>query len=187
MSKIAVTTMALTKIQHQKDLQFTNLYVDHHHWLYRWLSQKLGCIHNAADIAHDTYMRILVTGKVPQAEQSRRYLTQIAKGKVIDHWRRQDVEQAYLAAIANVPETHVPSLESQAIVIDTLMELDALLHQVPEKPRQALLMSRLDGLSYAEIAQQLNVSISSVEKYIARALLALLQAKCAGEYAGKCP
>ncbi len=171
MSKIAVTT----KTQRQKDLQFTNLYVDHHHWLYRWLSKKLGCIHHAADIAHDTYMRILVTGKVPQAEQSRGYLTQIAKGKVIDHWRRKDVEQAYLAALANIPETLVPSLESQAIVMATLMELDTLLHQVPEKPRQALLMSRLDGLSYAEIAQRLNVSISSVEKYIARALLALLQ------------
>lgn len=45
----------------------------------------------------------------------------------------------------------------------------------PLKARQALLLCKLDRLGYREIAQQLGVSVSSVEKYIARALLVCYQ------------
>ena len=41
--------MAVTKIQQNKKQEFNNLYVDNHHCLYRWLSKKLVCIHDAAD------------------------------------------------------------------------------------------------------------------------------------------
>ena len=40
----------------------------------------------------------------------------------------------------------------------------------------ALLLCKLDGLSYRDIAERLNVSLSSVEKYVAAALLACYQA-----------
>jgi RNA polymerase sigma-70 factor (ECF subfamily) len=40
----------------------------------------------------------------------------------------------------------------------------------------ALLLCKLDGLSYRDIAERLNVSVSSVEKYVAAALLACYQA-----------
>jgi len=43
---------------------------------------------------------------------------------------------------------------------------------LPEKARQAFLLKRVEGLSYQAIAEQLNVSISSVEKYAARGLQA---------------
>ncbi|WP_049019952.1 sigma factor, partial [Burkholderia cenocepacia] len=35
------------------------LYADHHAWLRGWLSRKLGCAHRAADLAHDTFVRLL--------------------------------------------------------------------------------------------------------------------------------
>jgi RNA polymerase sigma-70 factor (ECF subfamily) len=38
------------------------------------------------------------------------------------------------------------------------------------KPKQAFLMSQLEGLTYAEIARRLEVSVSSVNKYMARAI-----------------
>ncbi len=44
---------------------------------------------------------------------------------------------------------------------------------VSRRTRDAFFMHRLDGLSYAEIAQRLGVSISAVEKHIASALVAL--------------
>lgn len=37
----------------------TELYQDHHGWLHGWLRKKLGCSHQAADLAHDTFMRLL--------------------------------------------------------------------------------------------------------------------------------
>ena len=50
------------------------------------------------------------------------------------------------------------------------MELDQLLDGLPPKVRSAFLWAQLDGLPYAEIAQRLGVSLSSVKQYMARAL-----------------
>lgn len=38
------------------------------------------------------------------------------------------------------------------------------------KTREAFLLSQLDGLTYSEIAHKLGVSISSVKKYVAKAV-----------------
>jgi len=47
------------------------------------------------------------------------------------------------------------------------------LDAVSRRTRDVFFMQRLDGLSYAEIAQRLGISISAVEKHIARALAVL--------------
>ncbi|HDU1659061.1 TPA: RNA polymerase subunit sigma, partial [Klebsiella pneumoniae] len=38
------------------------------------------------------------------------------------------------------------------------------------KTREAFLLSQLDGLTYSEIALKLGVSVSSVKKYVAKAI-----------------
>jgi RNA polymerase sigma-70 factor (ECF subfamily) len=55
-------------------------------------------------------------------------------------------------------------------VVEALVEIDTLLHKLPIKARQALLMRQLEGKSYKEIAFELEVSVSSVEKYVAKGL-----------------
>ncbi|AKU23113.1 sigma-70 family RNA polymerase sigma factor [Massilia sp. NR 4-1] len=149
-----------------------SLYTDHGAWLRNWLRAKLGNAWDAADLAHDTYVRILQAGTRPAAEDSRRYLVQVANGLMIDLFRRRRIETAYLEALSLLPEAQAPSEESRALAVEALLELDRLLHKLPAKARQAFLLCKLDGLSYRDIAAQLGVSVSSVEKYIAAALQA---------------
>lgn len=149
-----------------------SLYSDHHGWLRGWLYSRLGCSEAAADLAHDTFMRLLKTGNLPPSEESRRFLTRIAKGLMIDAYRRRKIEEAYLESLSQLPEAAAPSPESHHAIIETLMEIDALLDGLPVKVRRALLLRQLDGLSYAAIALELSVSVSSVEKYVARGLAA---------------
>lgn len=163
--------MASLKQPRGQQVAFDTLYSEHHGWLRRWLGSRLGCSHTAADLAHDTYLRILARGSTPEPEQSRRFLTQIAKGLMVDHFRRRRIEAAYLETLSLIPASQAPSPEEKALTVEALVEIDALLHELPDKPRRAFLMCRLDGLSYREIAEALDVSVSSVEKYIARALL----------------
>ncbi|OZI72350.1 sigma-70 family RNA polymerase sigma factor [Bordetella genomosp. 12] len=153
-----------------------HLYAEHHGWLRTWLRRRLGNAFDAADLAHDTYLQLLKTGHLPEPQESRQHLVQIARCLAIDLHRRRKIEAAYLDALAQSPATHVPSEEARAQVIQTLMEVDRLLHSLPAKVRMALLWCKLDGLSYAEIAQRLGVSTSSVKKYIATALLACYEA-----------
>lgn len=152
------------------------LYSDHHGWLYSWLRRRLGCSHNAADLAHDTYMRLMVSGRKPAPEQARPYLMQIAKGLVIDRHRRELLEQAYLDALACQPQATAPSPEERSLAIEALMRIDTMLGRLAPIVRETFLLSQFDGLTYSAIAQQLGVSVASVRKYMLKAMQACMDA-----------
>jgi len=106
----------------------------------------------------------------------RAYLTTIAKGLVVDHWRRAEIERAWAAAMTDRPEAMQPSAEHQAIIVETLMEVDRILASLADKPREAFLLAHLHDLTYAEIAGRLGVSERMVKKYMAQAMLHCLSA-----------
>ena len=146
------------------------LYHDHHHWLTGWLRRKLGCPHSAADLAQDTFIRVLSARETPTLIEPRAFLTTIAKRVLFNHYRRQDLERAYLDALAQMPELAAPSEEERAIILQTLMELDQLLDGLPVLVKRAFLLAQLDGLTCPQIAARLGVSLATAERYIARAL-----------------
>lgn len=151
------------------------LYRDHHGWLSGWLRRRLGDRERAADVAQDTFLRLMVTRRMPELGEGRRYLAQIARNLVVDQWRRQRIEQAYLESLSALPEPETPSLETRAMVIETLMQIDAMLDDMPTKVREAFLLSQFEGLTYPQIAERLQVSVSSVQKYMLRAIAACYQ------------
>lgn len=146
------------------------LYVDHHGWLQGWLRRRLGDSFVAADLAHDTFVRILAKDVPPAIREPRALLTTIAQGLVSNMHRHHRIEQAYLEALAQLPEAQVPSPETQAILLETLVEIDRLLDGLPGLVRQAFLLSQLDGLRQSEIASRLGLSVPTVKRHIARAL-----------------
>ncbi len=147
------------------------LYIDHHAWLLGWLRRRLHHGDSAADLAQDTFVHILgKPERLQELRQPRAWLSTVAHGLLVDRVRRQRVERAYLEAIAHLPEAEVPSPESQLILLETLARVDALLDGLRPKVRMAFLLSRLEGLSYKEIALRLAVSLGSVEKYMASAI-----------------
>lgn len=152
-----------------------DLYRAHNGWLQKWLRRRLGDQEHAADIAQDTFVRLLISGRMPSLGDGRSHLAQIARHLVIDQWRRRRIEQAYLERIAGLPEPESPSPETRALVIETLLQIDAMLAAMPARVREAFLLSQFEGLSYAEIAERLQVSVSSVQKYMLRAIAACYQ------------
>lgn len=152
------------------------LYREHHSWLYVFILRRTGCSQDTADLIHDTYLRILASGRLPKKQDSKRFLTHIAKGLLIDSYRRKQIEEAYQAYLQQLPDDHAPSAETHVQMIEALTEIDALLHRLPDNVREALLLRQLDNLSYKEIARRMNVSVSSVEKYIAKGLQACIEA-----------
>lgn len=152
--------------------QIEVLYSNHHRWLQGWLRGKLGSAFDAADLAHDTYLRMLARGRAPRPDQSRQHLAQIANGLMIDLFRRRHIEAAYMEALAHLPPAAMPTPETRALIIEALTEIDAILASLPARVREAFLLCKVEGLDYREIARRLGVSVSSVEKYMVRALLA---------------
>lgn len=151
------------------------LYESHHGWLNAWLRRRLDCHSMAADIAHDTFLRILASQRTFRAgDEPRALLTHIAKGLVIDHWRRREVERAYLATIACLPPAVVPGPEARLAILETLEEIDLMLATLPARTREMFLLAQLDGLSYAEVARRCKASLPTVKRHMRRAFLACL-------------
>ncbi|MFT3758200.1 sigma-70 family RNA polymerase sigma factor [Thauera sp.] len=155
-----------------------SLYRQHHPWLLGWLRARLGgCPHNAADLAHDTFLRLLGGRRQPEGlDEPRAYLTTIARALLIDHWRRRDIEHAWQQAVALLPEAEAPSPETRALAVEALLRIDTMLDGLRPKVREAFLLAQLEGLGYREIGVRLGVSERMVKKYMAQAMLACVTA-----------
>ncbi|MBN9475951.1 MAG: RNA polymerase subunit sigma [Bordetella sp. SCN 67-23] len=146
------------------------LYQDHQGWLQGWLRKKLGNALDAADLVHDTYLRVLSRHELGHIREPRSYLATVAHGLMVNHLRRRDLERAYLETLAQLPEPLTPSPEARAMALEALYEIDAMLDGLPAPVRRAFLLCQLEGMTHAEIAKVLRVSVCSVRLYIGRAL-----------------
>lgn len=103
----------------------------------------------------------------------RAYLYRTAHNITIDRMRRYSSEKEAIQ-IRDIDETE---LTDEAI--DT-SERDARLwiaiSRLPERCRQVFLMSKRDGLSHAEIAEELGISTKTVENQITKAFKSLRSA-----------
>ncbi|MBB1601690.1 sigma-70 family RNA polymerase sigma factor [Variovorax sp. UMC13] len=142
------------------------LYADHHGWLQGWLRRKLGNACDAADLAQDTFMRLLVARQPEVIVQPRAYLTRIAQNLLVNWYQRQALERAYLEALAVLPEAQAPSAEHRLVILETLHEIDAMLDALKPQARRAFLLSQIEGMKYEDIARELGVSLVTVKRYM---------------------
>ncbi|WP_455925790.1 sigma-70 family RNA polymerase sigma factor [Pseudomonas putida] len=154
------------------------LYEEHQGWLRGWLVRRLGCSSQAADLAQDTFVRLLVSER-SSAERSvyrqpRAYLATVGRRLVYDHFRRASLEQAYLDTLALMPEAFAISPEHQLLLRETLLQLDRLLDRLKPVVRTVFLHAQLDGLTYAQIAERLTISERTVRRHMVAAFEACI-------------
>ncbi|QHJ00374.1 sigma-70 family RNA polymerase sigma factor [Xylophilus rhododendri] len=150
------------------------LYADHHGWLFGWLRRKLGSADNAADLAQDTFVRILASrDALLGVREPRAWLVTTAQRLIIDQARRKALEDAYLRELSLLadPLEGAPSPEQLLETLQALSQIEAALDGLSARARQAFLLHYLDGEPHARIAAELGVSTRMVQKYLVQALL----------------
>lgn len=148
--------------------QVEALYSDHHGWLQGWLRRRLGNTADAADLAQDTFIRLLIA-RPGEIAAPRPYLVTVASRLLANLYRRRSLEQAYLQALAGLPEAQTPSLERQALILEALQAVDQVLGLLPARARDAFLLVQLEGCTQEAVAAQLGVSVRTVQRYLERA------------------
>jgi len=147
-----------------------DLYRDHRGWLEGWLRRRMGNACDAADLSQDTFLRLLASSqRIADLQEPRAYLLTVGKRLLSNFYKRRSLEQAYLNALASLPEDCVPSPEQRWLLLETLQALDELLDGLPRAVRRAFLWSQLEGLSYEQIAERLKVSQRTIKRYMAQA------------------
>ena len=149
------------------------LYQGYHGWLLGWLRRRMQCPHNAADLAQDTFIRVLTAGAYVAPREPRAFLATVARRLLIDNGRRQRLEQAYreeLERCASYLE-QAPSPEQIHQAIQVLEGIDRALARMHPRVRETFVLRHLEGLGQEQIARQTGVSIRTVQKDLVEALL----------------
>ena len=144
------------------------LYERHAAKLQSYCLHQLGSREEAEDAVQTTYMnafRALGRGIVPEAESA--WLFKIAENVCLSRrrssWRRGRIESP---SDFEIIEEIIPGPNRQN---DELIGIEDALASMPEQQRRAILLREWQGLSYREIAEELEVTQSAVETLIFRA------------------
>ena len=151
---------------------FKMIYDAHFDDLRRYLIYRSGDQDLSKDIAQNVFMKVW-TKKIEIASGNiKSLLFKMATDEFISHIRKKKVEKEYTESIdlrlIREPDNNDDLLEKKVL-------FQKALNQLPEKQKTALLMNKMQGLTYKEIAEVLNLSQKAIEKRIGLALKALKQ------------
>lgn len=151
---------------------FKMIYDTHFDDLRRYLIYRSGDQDLSGDIAQNVFMKVW-TKKIEIASGNiKSLLFKMATEEFISHIRRKKVEKEYTESIdlrlIREPDNNDDLLEKKVL-------FQKALNQLPEKQKTALLMNKMQGLTYKEIAEVLNLSQKAIEKRIGLAFKALKQ------------
>lgn len=136
--------------------------------LVKYLTARFADREAAREIAQEAWLRMYRLEHPQTLDNPRAFLFQTASNLAIDQLRRARLEQRH--AQAEVDEPLAPDVMQSVHAQRELDIVNQALTELPLKCRQAFVMHRSNGLSYPEIARELGVSTSMVEKYIIQTL-----------------
>lgn len=151
---------------------FKMIYDTHFDDLRRYLIFRSGDQDLSVDIAQNVFMKVW-TKKIEIASGNiKSLLFKMATDEFISHIRKKKVEKEYIESVnlrlIREPDNNDDLLEKKVL-------FQKAINQLPEKQKTALLMNKMQGLTYKEIAEVLNLSQKAIEKRIGLALKALKQ------------
>lgn len=152
-------------------LVFTHLYLETRDRVFAYLSKFTSDTALVEDLLQQCYLKIWERIEVIRDPAAALPLVKTyARNLLIDEIRRRMREDAqWLEQLeketVSITESYI-SDQGRA----QLQALDQAIDRLPDNCREVFLMHREKGMSYREIAEQLSVSVSMVEKYMSRAI-----------------
>jgi RNA polymerase sigma-70 factor (ECF subfamily) len=133
----------------------------------------------AKDMAQEVYLRLLRLNEPELVRNPQGYVYRIARNVVVE----------YLMSVEEDVVTYDSEVAEELDVQGALLEVDfgeqltdqrqlvSVLRQLPRIYREVMLLQKCDGLTYAEIAVELGISIHTVKKYLRLAVARCRTAK----------
>lgn len=148
------------------------LFLSYRAEIHSYLVRQLQDIDLAADLTQETFLRYAQQPDDSAVLQERAYLYRTARNLAIDHLRarhRQQTRSTPNEVLAGIAEDR-PSLEDATDAKERLALLEGIVEELPLRTRQVLILIRIEGRSYSETAELMQVSISAVQKHMSFAI-----------------
>lgn len=155
----------------------TNLYLRHFGELCAFIFRRVGCREMAAELTHDTFVRVMCYEADEPVKNSRALLYRIAGNLAIDHHRANSIRPECIDDFHEneqlATDLHDPS--RVACARQTLNMLRMGIEGLPPQCRRAFVLHKFEGRSHVEIAAEFGITRNAVEKLLIRALIQLRQ------------
>ena len=145
--------------------RFEEIYTGHYTRLYYYALHIVNDESVAKDILNDVFAALWKNMATVQAEQINAYLLTSVRNRSVDHLRRQIMQEQYSAEYLHVADRFYDEYndEKDRIVGEMLAQLSPPTDEILE-------MCYLKRMKYAEVAERLDISTSTVKKHIVKAL-----------------
>src|SRR3954467_4176219 len=128
---------------------------------------------DAEDVLQDVFVRAFGALRADRREINvRAWLYRVAHNRCIDYLRRPVPAPAEVFETSRKP-LHDPMVEAQRR--EDLQRLVADIGRLPDQQRSALLMREIDGLSYSDLAEALDVTVPAIKSLLVRARVGLVE------------
>ncbi|MAD46558.1 MAG: RNA polymerase subunit sigma-24 [Oceanospirillaceae bacterium] len=145
---------------------------EHESGLRTFFTARVHCPHTAADLFQQMAEKLLRQAPAAHIENARAYLYRSAQNEIISYFRGQTTREQYENEYADLRTLNdsTADIEQTLIARRKIEKLNQTLQNLPELTQQVFWLYRIEQRKQKEIAEQLNVSLSSVEKHLASAL-----------------
>jgi RNA polymerase sigma factor (sigma-70 family) len=140
--------------------------------LVRYFAHRLRDRSDVEDLVQEVFARIVARDSTSRIEHLGRYMYQTA-GSVLSDYARRRSARRFESHIEFNPEIHgdvEPGAENILIGREDLQTVTAALLSLPERTRTIFVLRRLEGVRCRDVARQLGISESAVEKHMIRAV-----------------
>jgi RNA polymerase sigma-70 factor (ECF subfamily) len=165
-------------------LAFTELYNRHKDKLYSFSMDMVGSPEKANDLVHDVFLKIWEQrSSLKGKEVFSGYLYTMVRNFCIDHFRKFARESLINRKLAENGKENFETPESDLLYRDLQNKVQQAINNLPPRQKEIYILHREERLKYNEIAQKLNLSVSTVENHFSRAMVSI-RIFLGSEYAG---
>lgn len=161
-------TLPAGNYSNEELLWFRSIFDQYYESIRSFAYYKTGDVDLADDIVQEVFLKIWTNRNEVKDDTVKSLLYTIAANIIKNHFKHQKVVYNFQKndqpnEVSDETDANLRQEELNRKLQDTLAE-------IPEKSREVFLMNRIEGLTYADIADRLGLSVKAIEKRMSEAL-----------------
>jgi len=147
-----------------------DLYKEHHEKLVRYLYNFLRSHSEAEELAQEAFLRLHKVQNPEKIISKKAFLYRIGHNLAMKNLRRRQIVKIETGVEDIEVESEEPSLDRQVGARQEYRILCQAMAELPPKCKQAFTLRMIHKKSFKEIAQELDISISTAEKHVLKGM-----------------
>jgi RNA polymerase sigma-70 factor (ECF subfamily) len=157
--------------QNLDEHSFQSLFKDHFTGLCQFASGYIKDSEAAKEIVQDVFVNLwLKRDTIDSSKPVKSYLSTSVRNRCLNYLRDHKKFSSDLLALENLSHESVYEQPDTLVESDLVDQIDRAIEELPEKCRQIFRLSRYQNLKYQQIADQLQISVKTVETQMSKAL-----------------